>query len=53
MTLIHADLPVRDLPMLVPDGVAQAPVPQRQRGNGTDNAVERVILNVLDEIFGR
>jgi 1A family penicillin-binding protein len=53
MTLIHADLPVRDLPMIVPEGVAQAPTPQRQRSGGGDNAVERVILNVLDEIFGR
>ncbi|MEL7150319.1 MAG: PBP1A family penicillin-binding protein [Pseudomonadota bacterium] len=53
MSLIHADLPVRDLPMMVPEGVAQAPSPERQRRSGADNAVERVILNVLDEIFGR
>ena len=53
MTRVHQDLPVRQLPMTVPDGVAQAPTTQRQRRNGSDNAVERVILNVLDEIFGR
>lgn len=53
MTRIHQDLPVRQLPMTIPDNVAQRPVPQRQRQNGSDNAVERVILNVLDEIFGR
>ncbi|MEM7752653.1 MAG: PBP1A family penicillin-binding protein [Pseudomonadota bacterium] len=53
MALIHADLPVRPLPMRAPEGVAQAPTQQRQRNTGSDNAVERVILNVLDEIFGR
>ena len=53
MTRVHEDLPIRDLPMIVPEGVAQAPAPQRQRQSSTDNAVERVILNVLDEIFGR
>jgi membrane peptidoglycan carboxypeptidase len=53
MTRIHQDLPIRQLPMTVPDNVAQQPGPQRQRRTGSDNAVERVILNVLDEIFGR
>ncbi|MEM6387832.1 MAG: PBP1A family penicillin-binding protein [Pseudomonadota bacterium] len=53
MSLIHADLPVRPLPMKVPDGEVAAPRGQQQRPSGADNAVERVILNVLDEIFGR
>ena len=56
MTRVHDGLPVRDLPMSAP----AAPSPrvateQRQRsrsGSNADNAVERVILNVLSEIFG-
>ncbi len=53
MERIHKDLPVRDLPMDSASAVAQniAPSQNRQRSNG-GNTVERVILNVLDEIFG-
>ena len=46
-------MPIRPLPMMLPREVAGNPAPERQRprGNG-DNAVERVILNVLNDIFG-
>ena len=53
MVAVHEDLPIRPLPMMLPREVAGNPAPERQRprGNG-DNAVERVILNVLNDIFG-
>ncbi|MCV6594994.1 MAG: penicillin-binding protein [Silicimonas sp.] len=60
MERIHADLPVRPLPMMVPQpAVSQKPVrqPQRQAGrprqNSGGNATERVIINILEELFGR
>ena len=56
MTRVHEGTAVRPLPMSIPDApsrVAQERQPtrntQQQRGG---NAVERVILNVLDELFG-
>lgn len=54
MTRIHADLPVRALPMQVPDQSIVAPQTQQPRPGATgDNAVERVILNILNDVFGR
>jgi hypothetical protein len=54
MVAIHEELPVRPLPMMLPDRVAGEPSAQRQRRrNDNDNAVERVIINVLNDIFGR
>ncbi|MEO1537257.1 MAG: PBP1A family penicillin-binding protein [Pseudomonadota bacterium] len=50
MSLIHADLAVRDLRMIVPEGVAQVPSRQRQRQTG-EPLVDRVIRGVLNEIF--
>lgn len=53
MVRIHQDLPVRNLPMETTAPVAQAlPKNQHRQDSGGGNAVERVILNVLDEIFG-
>ncbi len=55
MTRVHAGLPVRDLPMSAPAPAPQVATEQRERRRTTstsDNAVERVILNVLNEIFG-
>ncbi|MDJ0640896.1 MAG: PBP1A family penicillin-binding protein [Paracoccaceae bacterium] len=54
MVRIHETLPVRELPMTVPDRVASEPQSTRsQRRRSSDQTVERVILNVLNEIFGR
>ena len=53
MAQIHQDLSIRDLPMAVPEQVAQPAPQQRRRRNNSDNAVERVIINVLEDIFGR
>lgn len=57
MARIHEGMPVRELPMVAPDRVAQeAPRSERsqgQRRRSNDNTVERVIINVLDELFGR
>ena len=55
MVRIHSDLPVRDLPMNVGASVADS-VPNRQtqpRRPSNSNTVERVIINVLEELFGR
>jgi 1A family penicillin-binding protein len=57
MARIHEGMPIRELPMVVPDRVAQeTPRSQRsqtQRRRSNSNTVERVIINVLDELFGR
>ena len=54
MVRIHETLPVRSLPMTVPDRVVSEPQNTRsQRRRSSDQTVERVILNVLNEIFGR
>ena len=55
MVRIHQDLPARALPMDIPerDIIAEQPRPQAPRNAGSDNAVERVIINVLEELFGR
>jgi 1A family penicillin-binding protein len=55
MLRVHDGLPVRALPMAVPERVAQ-PVPQRQnrpRQNSGGNTAEKVIINILEELFGR
>ena len=55
MLRIHQDLPVRPLPMLVPQQVAEGlpgQTEQRRRNSG-GNATERVIINILEELFGR
>ena len=55
MTRIHQDLPIRNLPMMMPERVAETPKDRQRkpRRNNADNAVERVIINVLEDIFGR
>jgi 1A family penicillin-binding protein len=52
MTRIHADLPIRPLPMQVPDQMVQTPRTERSQP-GSDNVVENVILNILNDVFGR
>ncbi len=55
MLRLHKDLPVRPLPMAVPEQVAERQVqqqPQRRRNSG-GNTAERVIINILEELFGR
>ena len=55
MTRVHEGLPVRDLPMTSPGPAPPIATEQRPRRGATsrsDNTVERVILNVLNEIFG-
>ena len=54
MVRVHQDIPVHPLPMAIPDAPRQVaterqPTRRTQRGG---NAVERVILDVLGEIFG-
>ena len=51
MAGIHRDLPIRDLPMMVPDRVAQQPTRNNRRRTG-EPIVDRVIRGVLNEIFG-
>ena len=47
-------LPVRALPMDKPSQVAEALPDNRQRRRNTGgNATERVIINILEELFGR
>ena len=53
MARIHQDLPPRALPMVVPDTVAATSTDRgqrRQRSGG--NTTERVIINILEELFG-
>ncbi|MBT8415722.1 MAG: PBP1A family penicillin-binding protein [Boseongicola sp.] len=55
MVRVHEGLPARNLPMSAPEPsrqVATEQRPRRERSTGSDNTVERVILNVLNEIFG-
>lgn len=55
MVRVHEGLPVRALPMSEPAPTRQVATEQRPRRTertGGDNTVERVILNVLNEIFG-
>ncbi len=50
MARVHEDLPVRDLPMMVPDRlVEQTPRGTRQRTG--EPVVDRVIRGILNEIF--
>jgi 1A family penicillin-binding protein len=56
MLRIHEGLPVHPLPMMAPEPPRQVATERQRSGGqsgGTDNAVERVILDVLGEIFGR
>ncbi len=53
MARIHEDLPVRDLPMIVPERVASPnQQPTRRRTQTNEPVVDRVIRGVLREIFG-
>lgn len=55
MARVHEGTPARALPMTVPARVAAKPqnnTQQRRRNNGGSNT-ERVILNILEELFGR
>ena len=55
MLRVHEDLPPRALPMDVPDRVANTVAerqPTRRRSSG-GNTTERVIINILEELFGR
>ncbi|NNE86478.1 MAG: PBP1A family penicillin-binding protein [Silicimonas sp.] len=56
MIRVHEGTPARPLPMMEPKGGAQiagGQTRQPQRNRSSDNAVERVILNVLNDLFGR
>ncbi len=53
MVGIHQEIPVRDLPMMVPDQVARQPErDNRRRRSSGEPIVDRVIRGVLNEIFG-
>ncbi len=54
MTRVHEGLPVHDLPMEAPQAVAQQAEPSRQQPtrNQPGNQTERVIINILNELFG-
>ncbi len=55
MTRVHKGMPARALPMSAPSQAPQVATEQRPRRttpSNSDNAVERVILNVLNELFG-
>ena len=55
MVRVHEGVPARQLPMLVPKSsqqVATKPRTTQRRRSSGGNAVERVILDVLGEIFG-
>ena len=54
MARIHQDLPARQLPMLVPNNERQILTERRQdrRSNRGGNAAERLILDILGDIFG-
>ncbi|MEO9826949.1 MAG: PBP1A family penicillin-binding protein [Paracoccaceae bacterium] len=57
MLRVHENTPARPLPMMAPKGGSQVAGQQQQRQrprstSGGDNAVERVILNVLNDLFG-
>ena len=59
MIRVHEGTPANPLPMMAPQGGGQIAEQQRQRqpkreqNRGSDNTVERVILNVLNDLFGR
>lgn len=52
MLRIHEGVPVRPLPMIAPEPSSQVATERSQRNRTGENAVDRVILNVLNEIFG-
>lgn len=54
MMRVHEGLPVRPLPMMVPERVAnRVPNQPTRRRNTGGNTTERVIINILEELFGR
>ena len=53
MVRVHDGLPVRALPMDAPTDVAATPRQDRRRRNTGGNSTERVIINILEELFGR
>ena len=55
MLRVHEGLPVRPLPMIAPEPPRQVSTErsQQQRRPAGESAVDRVILNVLNELFGR
>ncbi len=54
MTRTHEGVPARPLPMIIPQQSQQIvrDTTGNRRSNSSQNGVERVILNVLNEIFG-
>lgn len=50
MARVHEDLPVRDLPMTVPDRLVEQAPPDPRRQTG-EPVVDRVIRGILNEIF--
>ncbi|MDA8584793.1 PBP1A family penicillin-binding protein [Rhodobacteraceae bacterium] len=54
MLRVQEGTPVTPLPMAIPDRIAAAPTTrqERPRPSGGNNA-ERVIINILEELFGR
>ncbi|NND42383.1 MAG: glycosyl transferase, partial [Silicimonas sp.] len=53
MSRVHKHLPARPLPMATVAPQPQVATERSQRQNRSgQNAVDRVILNVLDELFG-
>jgi 1A family penicillin-binding protein len=56
MVRVHEGLPVRPLPMIAPEPPRQVSTERSQRNQRSrsgESAVDRVILNVLNELFGR
>ena len=54
MVRVHEGLPARPLPMMSPEPPRQMTTERSQRRRrSNENAVDRVILNVLNELFGR
>ena len=53
MSRVHEGLPARPLPMMAPEPQRQVATERSQRSrSSTDSQVDRVIMNVLDELFG-
>ncbi len=54
MARIHKDLPTRALPMSIPNAVAEAlPSDRQRRSTSGGNRTERIIINILEDLFGR
>lgn len=52
MVRVHEGLPARALPMIQPQPSQQVATQRNTKNRSGQNAVDRVILNVLNEIFG-